>query len=133
MLLAALAPKLLGALETCTNKKLSRIDVCAAVTAASAKIWIREGVFRATPSVDLKVDRWVDNAGKGVELAKFGLMAPEITKFEIKGASTRRATKWFRPARFGGIFRSIITDSRDTPANDSSQPLATGAILSRRG
>ena len=56
------------------------------MTAASAKIWIREGVFLATPSVDLKVDRWVDNAGKGVELAKFGLMAPEITKFEIKGA-----------------------------------------------
>jgi hypothetical protein len=85
-LLAALAPRLLGALETCTDNDLSRIDVCAAVTAASAKIWIREGSFLANPTADLDIDRWADNARKGVELAKLGLMAPEITKFEIKGA-----------------------------------------------
>jgi hypothetical protein len=85
-LLAALAPRLVGALETCTDNELSRIDVCAAVTAASAKIWIREASFLANPTADLDIDRWADNARKGVELAKLGLMAPEITKFEIKGA-----------------------------------------------
>ena len=34
-LLAALAPKLLGALETCTDELLSRIDVCVALGAAT--------------------------------------------------------------------------------------------------
>jgi hypothetical protein len=56
------------------------------VTAASAKIWIREASFLANPAADLDIDRWAENARKGVELAKLGLMAPEITKFEIKGA-----------------------------------------------
>jgi hypothetical protein len=85
-LLAALAPRLLGALEACADHDLSRIDVCAAVGAASAKIWIREASFLANPTADLNIDRWVENARKGVELARFGLMAPEITKFEVKGA-----------------------------------------------
>jgi hypothetical protein len=86
-LLAALAPRLLGTLETCTDRNLSRIDVCAAMSAASAKIWIREAAsFLANPIADLNIDRWVDNARRGVDLAKFGLIAPEITKFEIKGA-----------------------------------------------
>jgi hypothetical protein len=65
---------------------LARIDVCAAIGAASAKIWIRESSSLATPSADLAVERWVENARRGVELAKIGLMAPEIAKFEIKGA-----------------------------------------------
>jgi len=85
-LLAALASRLLGALETCTDHDLSRIDVCAAIGAASAKIWIRESLSLTAPSADLNVGRWVDNASKGIELAKLGLMAPEITKFEVKGA-----------------------------------------------
>ena len=85
-LLTALAPRLLGALQTCTDHNLSRIDVCAALSAASAKIWIREASFLASPIADLNIDRWADNARKGIELAKFGLMAPEITKFEIMGA-----------------------------------------------
>ena len=84
--LAALASRLLGALETCTDHNLSRIDVCAAIGAASAKIWIRESLSLATPTADLNVGRWADNARKGVELARLGLMAPEITKFEVKGA-----------------------------------------------
>jgi hypothetical protein len=86
-LLAALAPRLLGAaLETCSDPELSRIDVSAALGAASAKFWIRESSSLMTPTEDLAVGRWVDNARKGVELAKLGLMAPEITKFEVKGA-----------------------------------------------
>lgn len=85
-LLAALASRLLGALDTCTDPDLSRIDACAAIGAASAKIWIRESLSLTAPSGDLDVRRWADNASRGIELAKLGLMAPEITKFEIKGA-----------------------------------------------
>src|SRR5262245_53768595 len=85
-LLAALAPKLLGALVTCTDELLSRIDVCAALSAASAKIWIRESSLLIDGRADLNIDRWTDNARNGVELARFGLMAPEISKFEVKGA-----------------------------------------------
>jgi hypothetical protein len=85
-LLAALAPRLLGALETCTDPELSRIDVCAAIGAASAKLWIRESLSLIAPTEDLAVARWTANARKGIELARLGLMAPEITKFEVKGA-----------------------------------------------
>jgi hypothetical protein len=85
-LLAALAPKLLTALETSTDEELSKIDVCAALSAASAKIWIREASFLADGRADLNIERWVNNARKGVELAKFGVTAPEIWKFEVKGA-----------------------------------------------
>ena len=85
-LVAALSPRLLGALETCTDPKLSRIDVCAAIGAASAKFWIRESLSLVRPTEDLAVVRWADNAHKGIELARLGLMAPEITKFEVKGA-----------------------------------------------
>jgi hypothetical protein len=85
-LLAGLAPRLLGALATSTDHDLSRIDVCAAITAASAKVWIRESLSLIAPTADLSVGRWADNARKGIELAKLGLMAPEITKFEVKGA-----------------------------------------------
>lgn len=85
-LLAALKPKLLGALSTCDDPNLSRIDVCAAIGAASAKLWIRESASLTTLGADLNVRRWSENASKGIELATFGLRAPEITKFEIKGA-----------------------------------------------
>lgn len=85
-LLAALASKLLGALDTCTDPNLSRIDVCAAIAATSAKIWIREGLLLTAPSADLNVSRWADNASKGIALAQLGLMAPETEKFEVKGA-----------------------------------------------
>jgi hypothetical protein len=84
-LIAALAPRLLAALETCTDPELSRIDVCAAIGATSAKIWLNELAI-AIPSADLSVRRWVENARRHVELARLGLTAPEITKFEVKGA-----------------------------------------------
>ena len=31
-------------------------------------------------------DRWVQEAGRGVDLARLGLAAPEQVKFELKGA-----------------------------------------------
>jgi hypothetical protein len=85
-LLAALTPTLLTALGSCTDDDLSRIDVCAAISAVSAKLWIRESSALTTPTADLAVSRWAENASKGIELARLGLMAPEITKFEVKGA-----------------------------------------------
>ena len=41
-LLAALAPRLLGAMDANAEPRLLRIDVCASLLAASAKIWIRD-------------------------------------------------------------------------------------------
>jgi hypothetical protein len=86
VLLAALAPKLLGAFGTTSDSELSRIDICASIGAASAKLWIRESLALVDPIADLSVSRWVESARKGVELARLGLMAPEIAKFEVKGA-----------------------------------------------
>jgi hypothetical protein len=86
-LLAALAPKLLGAMDTKSEPLLAKIDVCASLYAASAKIWIQEipSSFRE-PTRDLDVERWVLEAQNGVELARYGLAAPFVTKFEVKGA-----------------------------------------------
>ena len=85
-LITALAPKLLAALPNCTDPDLLKIDVCAAIAAPSAKVWIRESSSLENPTADLKVERWLENAAKGVELAKLGLAAPQVTKFEVKGA-----------------------------------------------
>ena len=85
-LLNALSPKLLAALPTCNDERLTRIDVCAAIRAVSAKIWIRESSALLNPTADLAVERWALAAQSGVELAKLGVMAPEAIKFEIKGA-----------------------------------------------
>ena len=85
-LLRALTSKLLAALETCTDDKLSRFDVCASLGAASAKIWICESPSLVSPTADLSVKRWAEHARDGIELARMGLMAPETAKFEVKGA-----------------------------------------------
>jgi hypothetical protein len=50
------------------------------------QFWMRESSALVNPTADLKIGRWVDNARKGVELAKLGLAAPDIAKFEVKGA-----------------------------------------------
>lgn len=87
MLLAALAPKLLGAVDTKAVPDLAKIDICASLHAASAKIWIKESQsLLVNPTRDLNVDRWALEAQKGVELALWGLCAPEVSKFEVKGA-----------------------------------------------
>jgi len=87
MLLASLAPKLLGAIDTRAEPELAKIDVCASLHAASAKIWIQEmPSLLMEPTWDLNVDRWVLEARNGVELARWGLSAPLATKFEVKGA-----------------------------------------------
>jgi hypothetical protein len=88
-LLAALAAKLLGAVDTVAEPALAKIDVCQSLAAASAKLWIDEAesasIF-ANPTRELAVERWVAEADNGVELAKWGLCAPHASRFEVKGA-----------------------------------------------
>ena len=84
-IIAALAPKLLAAVDP-SNKDLTRIDLCQSLHAASARLWIRESMATENPSPDLSVQPWVDRAREGVRLAKMGLAAPRIAKFEVKGA-----------------------------------------------
>ena len=84
-LLAALAPKLLGAIDPKTEPDLAKIDVCASLHAASAKMWIQEPPILLT-TTDLDVERWVPEAQNGVQLARWGLAAPLVTTFEVKGA-----------------------------------------------
>jgi hypothetical protein len=86
-LLASLAPKLLGAVDINAAPDLAKLDICASLSAASAKIWIRESLsLLGDPTPDLAIERWATEASHGVELARFGLAAPMATKFEIKGA-----------------------------------------------
>lgn len=86
-LISALTPKLLAAVDLAAASDLQKIDVCSALAASSAKIWVRESLahLRDSPP-DLAVERWLSQASKGIELAQFGLVAPEATKFEVKGA-----------------------------------------------
>jgi len=86
-LLSKLTPKLLGAVDTNEVPGLAKIDVCASLLAASAKIWIQEiPSLLINPTRDLDVDRWSSEADNNVKLAKWGLSAPEVSRFEIKGA-----------------------------------------------
>jgi hypothetical protein len=85
-ILNALSIKLLAAVAACNDERVARIDVGAAIRAVSAKIWIRESSALLNPTADLAVERWAVAAQNGIELAKLGLMGPEATKFEIKGA-----------------------------------------------
>jgi hypothetical protein len=86
-LLAALAPKLLGAVDVSAVPGLAKIDICASLAAASAKIWIAEiPSLLLSPTRDLAVARWVSEAERGVELAGWGLCAPAASKFDVKGA-----------------------------------------------
>jgi hypothetical protein len=86
-LLAALAPKLMATLDTISDPGLAKIDLCASLSAASAKLWIREiPSLLVNPNADLDIERWVLEARRGVELARWGLSAPVSTLFEVKGA-----------------------------------------------
>jgi hypothetical protein len=50
-------------------------------------MWIQEiPSLLKDPTTDLNVERWVLESQKGVELARWGLAAPPVTKFEVKGA-----------------------------------------------
>lgn len=86
-LISALTPKLLAAVDVVQAPDLARLDLCGSLAASSAKLWVRESLTLHTEAAaDLAVERWLKEADRGVELARFGLAAPEQTKFEIKGA-----------------------------------------------
>jgi hypothetical protein len=86
-LVAALASKLVGAVDVQALPELAKIDICASLSAASAKLWIREiPSLLVDRPVDLVIERWVTEAENGVELAQWGLGAPEVCQFEVKGA-----------------------------------------------
>lgn len=74
-LISALTPKLLSAVDINKAPNLAKIDICASLAAVSAKLWIRESsnIMDALP--DLAVQRWVNEALAGVELARLGLQA----------------------------------------------------------
>ncbi len=46
----------------------------------------KDGLFLANPPRDLEIDRWVSEAANGVQLAHWGLAAPLVSWFEVKGA-----------------------------------------------
>ena len=86
-LLAMLAPKLLNGMDIHPVPELAKIDMHASLLAASAKIWMQEDLaMLRDPPADLAVDRWVQAARNGVELARSGLASPVVTTFEVKGA-----------------------------------------------
>jgi hypothetical protein len=85
MLISALKPKLLAAVDLDREPDLKKINICSSLVAASAKFWIDEKA-QSRFSRDLAVERWKTEAERGNEKAEWGLCAPEATKFEIKGA-----------------------------------------------
>lgn len=87
LLLTSLAPKLLAAIDLNVAPELAMIDVCASLHALSAKLWIKENLFRMiNPPSHLAIERWNNEAHRGVELARLGLWAPKAIEFEVKGA-----------------------------------------------
>ena len=85
-LINSLTQKLLGAVDLASAPNLVKIDLCASLAATSAKLWIRESLNLTDAPPDLAIERWIEEANQGTELARFGLQAPDTTKFEIKGA-----------------------------------------------
>jgi hypothetical protein len=85
-LIEALTPKLIGSVDLEAQPALRKVNVCASLSATSAKIWIREGSVLLEKAEDLAVTSWVAEARRGVELAAWGVMAPTAERFEVKGA-----------------------------------------------
>lgn len=86
-LITALTRRLLAAIDLEADPKLEQVNVCASLRAASAKFWIQEiPSLLLSPTVDLKVEPWRAEALRGVQLAQWGVSAPEVSKFEVKGA-----------------------------------------------
>ena len=86
-LLVALTPKLLATVDATAEPRFGALDVCASLRAASAKLWIQEiPSLLVSPAEDLEVQPWLTEARRGVQLARWGICAPEVTRFEVKGA-----------------------------------------------
>jgi hypothetical protein len=88
-LILSLTPKLFAAVDESTEPRFTQIDVCVCLRAVSAKFWIREREILsvlASPTEDLDVQPWLDSARRRVQLARWGVCAPEVMQFEVKGA-----------------------------------------------
>ena len=86
-LISALTQKLLGSVDVTATPGLQKIDLCASLRAASAKIWIQEiPSLMRDPTRDLSIARWCEEADRGVQLALWGLCAPEVVTFQVKSA-----------------------------------------------
>jgi hypothetical protein len=86
-LIATLTPQLLATVDERAEPRFAKFDVCASLRATSAKLWIQEiPSLLVSPTIDLKVERWYTEAQRDVQLAKWGLSAPEEPKFHVKGA-----------------------------------------------
>lgn len=86
-IITVLTPRLLAVVDPDTDPNVAKIDVCASLRATSAKFWIQEiPSLLANPTVDLNVEPWRTEALRGVQLARWGVCAPEVTRFDVKGA-----------------------------------------------
>lgn len=86
-LLVALTPKLLAAVDEKVEPRFAVLNVCASLRAVSAKFWIQEiPSLLVSPTEDLNVQPWLTEARRGVQLARWGVCAPEVTRFIVKGA-----------------------------------------------
>ena len=101
MLISALTPHLLAVANPDADPNISKIDICVSLRALSAKFWIQEiPSLLVSPTVDLEVEPWRSEAQSGVQLACWGVSAPEATKFHVKGALLDPyGTRSHRPAR----------------------------------
>ncbi|HEY6512863.1 MAG TPA: hypothetical protein VI032_12835 [Burkholderiaceae bacterium] len=86
-LLIALTPKLLAAVDATLEPRFCKLDPCVSLRAVSAKFWVQEiPSVLVSPTEDLHVQPWLAEAQRGVQLARWGVCAPEVTRFDIKGA-----------------------------------------------
>lgn len=86
-LITTLTYKLLAAVDPHADPRIAKIDLCASLRATSAKFWIQEiPSLLANPTDDLNVEPWRTKAQHGVQLARWGVCAPEVTRFDVKGA-----------------------------------------------
>jgi len=85
-LIASLKPRLMAAVDVADQPDLAKIDICASLDAMSSKIWISQAPLTLSGNRDLNVEPWVSEAARGVELARLGVAAPAVTRFEVKGA-----------------------------------------------
>jgi len=86
-LIGALTSHLLSAVDLGSDPNVAKINLCLSLRATSAKFWIQEiPSLLANPTVDLRLEPWRSEAHRGVQFARWALSAPEVTRFDIKGA-----------------------------------------------
>ncbi len=86
-LIRTFAQRLKESFDEAMGRDPSEIDILSALEALSAKFWIDESyVDFSKPEPDLEIQRWLEHARSGSRQAHRGLMAPDTTRFCIRGA-----------------------------------------------